>query len=162
MKCMMTLCAVALAAVAFADQPKGEGRQANGALLGIEPVMRLTQNPKMAERLGVTAEQVEKLKAVADNRAAMRDLQAKVRKGLERQSELMKAEKIDEAAILAAVDEVWEAKKAIARLQTQRVIGVRNVLSAEQVRKVLEAIREMRKNGRGKRSDGAKKESPAS
>ena len=149
MKCLMTVLVAALAFAAVAqDSAGGPAAKPSGRGPGpsIEPVVRLAQNPKMAEKLGITEEQAAKLKALEDNRAALKDLQAKVKAGTNRQAELLKAEKIDEAAVMAAIDEVWAAKKEVAKLQTKRVIAIRSILSADQIHKALEAMKAMRGN----------------
>lgn len=149
---VMMAAAMALAAVAQGtDKPVG-----GGAMLSVEPVVRMALNPKMTEKLGVTAEQVAKLKALGDNREAMKGLHEKAKKGMERQAELLKAEKIDETAVLAALDETWEARKEVAKLQTKRLVAVRSILTAEQITKAREAMKAMRSQG-GRPKAGAKK-----
>lgn len=166
MKCAMTVLAALLAFAAVAQEPEGAAkarprvatRPAVMAQPSMEPVVRMAQNKKMAEKLGITEEQIAKLKELADNRAAVKELNEKVRKGTERQAELLNAEKIDEKAVMALVEEVWDAKKEIAKLQTKRVIDVKSVLTPEQVRKVREALKAMRPpHSRGKRPEGEKK-----
>lgn len=161
MKHLMASLVAALAFAAVAQGPMGRGN-----MPPIEPVLRAAQNPKLAEKLGITAEQVARLKALADEKGSMKELQEKVRKGMERQAELLKAGTVDEAAVMAALDEVWEARKAIAKRQTQRLIAVRKVLSEEQIGKVREAMKAMRGErrqaprgeDRGRKRGGAKAE----
>ena len=159
MKCLMTVLAASLTFAALAQGPDGAAKGGSrGAGPSVEPIVQMVRNPKMVEKLGFTEEQVAKLKAIGDSREALKELQAKVRQGSERQAELLKAEKIDEAAVMAAVDEVWNAKREIAKIQTKRVIAVRSVLSPEQVRQALETFR----STRGKRgAKGAKAKKPA-
>ena len=162
MKCLMTVLAASLAFAAFAQEPDGAAKGGRrGAPPSLEPIVQMVRNPKMVEKIGFTEEQVAKLKAIGDSRAELKELQAKVRQGSQRQAELLKAEKIDEAAVMAAVDEVWDAKKEIAKIQTKRVIAVRTVLSPEQVRQALETFREMRGRRGAKGEKGAKAKKPA-
>ena len=144
MKCLMCVFAAAMAFAAVADgpaaAPKGVGQRQTPS---IEPIVQMVRNPKAVEKLGFSAEQVAKLKEIGNSREALKELQTKVRKGSERQVELLKAEKVDEAAVLAVVDEVWSAKKEIAKIQTKRLIAVRSVLSAEEIRRALEVFRLM-------------------
>ena len=126
----------------------------------IDPVVRAALNPKAAEKLGITEEQVAKLKALEDGKGEMKELQEKVRKGMERQAELMKAEKIDEAAVMASLDEVWAARKEIAKKQTARLISVKSILSDEQIRKAREVLKSMRSEGK-KAGKCRKAEKPA-
>lgn len=132
-----------------------------------DPLMRAVMNPQVAEKIGLSEEQKSKLAALKGNNSANRDLQAKVKAGMDRQVELLKAEKIDEAAVMKTIDEVFEARKEMAKAQTKRMIQVRSILTPEQVAKALEAIKEFRgqhraRNGakdRGPKGDAPKRES---
>lgn len=138
MKCLMTVFVALMAMSVLAQAPE---RRGPGSM---EPVLRAALNPKLAEKLGVTEEQAAKLKALADEKGNQRELNEKIRKGMERQAELLKAEKIDEAAVMAVLDEVWAARKEIAKRQTKRVIAVRSILTSEQVKQAVEAVKTMR------------------
>ena len=157
MKCLMCVFAAVMAFAAVAQGPaavpKAGGQRQTPS---IEPIVQMVRNPKAVEKLGFSAEQVAKLREIGNSREALKELQTKVRKGSERQVELLKAEKVDEAAVLAVVDEVWSAKKEIAKIQTKRVIAVRSVLSAEEIRRALEVFRSMREK-RGAKGRSAEK-----
>ena len=162
MKCLMTMLAAAVSLVALAQEPAAEGavrprsgRVATGGGQSIEPVLRAATNPKIVEKAAITAEQVAKLKSLADEKGALKTLHEKVRKGTERQVELLKAEKIDEAAVMAAIDETWDAKKEVAKYQTKRLIAVKSILSAEQIEKIRDALK-ARRDGhqKGPRAEG--------
>lgn len=151
MKTILTTLITALTFAAFAQEPAAKaapkphaGPRAMAMQGSIEPVVRAALNPKVAAKVGLTEEQTAKLKALATNRDANKALQEKVRKGMEKQAELLKAEKIDEAAVMAALDEVWDAKKEIAKLQTKRVIAVREILTPDQVKQVREELKSIR------------------
>ena len=162
MKCLMMLLAAAVSLVALAQEPAAEGaarprsgRVAMGGGQSVEPVLRAAMNPKIAAKAAITEEQIAKLKALAGEKDTLKTLHEKVRKGTERQVELLRAEKIDEAAVMAAIDEVWDAKKEVAKCQTKRLIAVKSVLSAEQIEKIRDALKAMR-DGRqnGPRAEG--------
>jgi len=154
MKLTVMMMVVAAMFAAVAQEPaKPAHRPGPGtgpAPMTVEPVVRMALNPKMAEKLGVTEEQTAKLKALADNREALKGLHEKARRGFERQAELLKAEKLDEAAVMAALDETWNARKEIARLQTKRIVDVRSILTAEQIAKAREAMKAQRGKPREK------------
>ena len=161
MKTILTTLITALTFAAFAQEPAAKaapkphtGPRAMAMQGSIEPVVRAALNPKVAAKVGLTEEQTAKLKALATNRDANKALQEKIRKGMEKQAELLKAEKIDEAAVMAALDEVWDAKKEIAKLQTKRVIAVREILTPDQVKQVREELKSIR--GERKRPQGPK------
>ena len=73
-----------------------------------------------------------------------------------KQLDLMKAEKIDEAAVMAAIDEVFELRKAMAKEQAKRLIAVKTVLTPEQVAKAHEEMKKMfeARGDRGPRREG--------
>lgn len=162
MKCLMTMLIAAVSLVVLAQEPAAEGamrpRGSRMAMAGgpsIEPVLRAAMNPKLAEKAAITEEQVAKLKALAGEKDTLKALHEKVRKGTERQVELLKAEKIDEAAVMAAIDEVWDAKKEVAKYQTKRLIAVKSILSTAQIEKIRDALKAMRGGRqRGPRAKG--------
>ncbi len=166
MKTVFVTLFAALTFAVFAQEPAEKagpkphaGPKAMHMQGAIEPVVRAALNPKVAEKLGLTEEQTARLKALAADRDANKALQSQIRKGMERQAELLNAEKIDEAAVMAALDEVWAAKKEIAKLQTKRVIAVREVLTPDQIKQALEEFKSIR--GERKRRHGEKGKNPA-
>ena len=157
MKSLVCALAAVVAVAAFAEGPKTR----KPWMESINPVVRVALNPKAAEKLGITEEQAAKLKTLEDDKGEMKELQEKVRKGMERQAELMKAEKIDEAAVMASLDEVWAARKEIAKKQTARLISVKSILTPEQVAKAREAIKSIGKGGCRKGRGEGKGKKPA-
>ena len=145
MKCMIAVCAAALAFATMAQDPTMR-RNPNPAG-AINPVVRAALNPKLAEKLGITEEQSAKLKALNAEKDGLKEINERIRKGMERQAELLKADKVDEAAVMAALDEVWEARKEVAKRQTKRIIAVKSILTPEQVAKAREAIKAIGKGG---------------
>lgn len=159
MKTIMTVAAVAMAAVAFAQEPAAKPANPGRDQMRRSPMaermmaargmadqtMRAVMNPKIAEKLGLTDEQKAKVKALVDGeRESLRALQEKAQQATKRQFELMRAEKVDEAAVLSAIDEVFAARKEIAKAQFKNQLAVRAVLSAEQLSKVGEAMKAIR------------------
>lgn len=160
MKCMIAVCAAALAFAAMAQDPTMR-RNPNPAG-AINPVVRAALNPKLAEKLGITEEQSAKLKALNAEKDGLKELNEKIRRGMERQAELLKADKVDEAAVMAALDEVWETRKEVAKRQTKRIIAVKSILTPEQVAKAREAIKSIGKGGcRKGRGEGREKKPAA-
>ena len=161
MKSLMMTVVAALACAAFAQGPEvgapREGGHRGGMGPGMmDPIVRAVSNPKAAERLGLTEEQQAKLKEVNKPSSASRDNQKKVREAIMKQLELMKADKIDEAAVMKAIDEVFELRKEMAKEQAKRVIAVKSILTPEQIEKAhkeMKRIFETRGN-RGPRRGG--------
>ena len=158
MKSLIAMAAAVLCCAAFAEGPGGgaprEGARHGGPERGMgaggmpDPIVRLVSNPRMAEKLGLTDEQKAKLKEARRPGAESRELQKKVREATMRQVELMKADKIDEAAVMAAIDEVFELRKKMAKDQAKRAIDVKSILTPEQIAIAHEEMKKMR-DGRG-------------
>ena len=153
MKSLVFALAAVVVSAAFADGPK-MSRQAPAEALN--PIIRAVQNPKIVAKLGLNEAQAAKLKALAKGQEEMRDLQEKVRKGMEWQAELLKSKKVDRAAVMSAFEEVWTARKEIAKRQMFRLIAVKSILTDEQVAKVREALQTMRNDPKGLKGGEAK------
>ncbi len=155
MTVVAALCCVALAEPA-ADAPRDGARRGGPGMRGggpfVDPILRVF-NPKIAEKLALTDEQKAKLKEANKVSESNRENQKKVREATTKQLELMKADKIDEAAVMAAIDEVFELRKQMAKDQAKRVIAVKSILTPEQIAKVHEDMKnpEMRGGDRGPR-----------
>lgn len=123
-------------------QMPGGMRQMNGAMQ--DPLIHMVMNPKVAEKIGLTDDQKAKLKEIQPKRGENKELNEKVQAGMKKQMELLQAEAIDEAAVMAAIDEVFEARKEMAKAQTKRLIAVRSILTPEQIKAAQEAMKELR------------------
>ena len=143
MKCLIAMAMAALTLAGVAQEP-APGKMHRGQVGGADPILRVALNPKVAEKIGLTADQQAKLKALAEDKGDMKGLQEKVRRGMNRQAELLAAEKIDETAVMAAMDEVFEARKEVAKRQMKRLIAVKSILTPEQVKAATEALKAMK------------------
>ena len=143
MKSLIVVAVAALSCVAFAEGPEG-GQRPEGPHRGFGP--RDGFGPMMGAKL-------KDLKSASESN---REAQKKVREATMKQVELMKAEKIDEAAVMAAIDEVFELRKAMAKDQAKRVIAVKSILTPEQVAKAHEEMKKMfeARGDRGPRREG--------
>ena len=170
MKSLIVVAVAALSCVSFADGgPEGGARSEGGRhgfgpreggmgpmMGGMDPIVRMVSNPAMADKIGLSDEQKAKLNELKGDREANRAAQEKVRAATMKQLDLMKADKIDEAAVMAAIDEVFELRKAMAKEQAKRVIAVKSVLTPEQVKKAHEEMKKMfeSRGDRGPRREG--------
>ena len=127
-----------------------------GPMMVSDPIVRMVSNPAMADKIGLSDEQKAKLKELKGDHEANREARNKVREATMKQLDLMKAEKINEAAVMAAIDEVFELRKAMAKEQAKRVIAVKSVLTPEQVKKAHEEMKKMfeSRGDRGPRRGG--------
>ena len=170
MKSLIIVAVAALSCVAFADGgPEGGARPEGGRrgfgpreggmgpmMGGMDPIVRMVSNPAVADKIGLSDEQKAKLNELKGDKEANRAAQEKVRAATMKQLDLMKAEKIDEAAVMAAIDEVFELRKAMAKEQAKRVIAVKSVLTPEQVKMAHEEMKKMfeARGDRGPRREG--------
>ena len=168
MKSLIVVAIAALSCVAFADGGSEGGARPEGGrrgpreggmgpmMGGMDPIVRMVSNPAVADKLGLSDEQKAKLKELKGNNEANREAQKKVREATMKQVELMKADKVDEAAVMAAIDEVFELRKAMAKEQAKRLIAVKTVLTPEQVAKAHEEMKKMfeARGDRGPRREG--------
>ena len=176
MKSLVMTVVAALCCVALAEGPEGgaprEGMRRGGmgmregGMGGMgpmtDPVVRAVSNPKAAEKYGLSEEQQAKLKEANKVSEAGRENQKKVREATMRQIELMKADKIDEGAVMKAIDEVFELRKEMAKAQARRVIAVKSILTPEQIAKVHEDVKrpDMRGDRGPRRVPGEKGRGP--
>lgn len=157
MKKLMFLATFALAGAVLAQAPRENGPRppmTGGAHMAVDPIVRMVSHPKAAEALGITAEQREKLDAcLMGGREQAAETQKKLRGAMDRQMKLLDADKVDEAAVMAAIDEVFDLRKEMAKAQTKRVIAVKSILTPEQIAKGREQLKQMR-GRRGGRPEG--------
>lgn len=159
---MKKLMAVAFAVLACAALAQGKEGSKEGPRRGAGDAVMAAMNPKVAEQLGVPEDVRARLKQIdAEARAEIKDLQSKTRAAMEKQAKLMKAPKIDEDAVMAVIDELFDLRKAMAKAQTKRVIAVKSQLSPEQLAKALEIVKAFREKKRDKGEKEAKAEKPA-
>lgn len=160
MKSIVAVAVVVLAGAVLAQGP-GMGRRPFGGPAGEAgpsadgPLVRLVSNAKVAEKIGLKAEQIASIKGIAkEQRQASKDLRARMRAAMQKQAELLRAEKVDEAAVMAAIDELFEVRKEMAKVQTRQVIRVKALLTPEQITAAMEELnrnRQERKMRRAKR-----------
>ena len=153
MKKLMMIAVAALCCVALADGPERGAHRPGGPgphggmggmrphEMGFDPIVFAVQRPRIAEKLGLSEEQKAKIKGVTDRAKGGREAMQKVREATKRQFDLMKAEKVDEAAVMKAIDEVFELRKEMAKEQVQRVIEIRAILTPEQIAKAREEMK---------------------
>ena len=129
------------------------------AALPSDPAVMAVLNPRVAKKIGLTEEVQAKIKAeVAKSREANKALQEKTRAAMQRQAELMKAATIDEGAVMGAIDELFELRKEMAKVQTRSVIAVKALLTPEQLQQALEGMKEMREARRGRMNGEGQKD----
>jgi Spy/CpxP family protein refolding chaperone len=158
MKSLMLAVAAMLACAAFAAdegaaQAEGGPRRGRGPLggpmagammegaLAAGPILQLATDPATAEKIGLSEAQITKIKALSEAQKASRESGKKMREAVQKQTQLMQADKIDESAVMAAIDEVFELRKAMAKEQTKQVIAMKSILTPEQISKAKEEMK---------------------
>lgn len=169
MKTLLTLASVALATTTFAAGPNGGPgnpggpgmRGPHGAFEGPrDPIVQMVTRPEFAEKIGLTDEQKAKIKEVAaGSRESQKELRKQLRDAMEKQTDLLEAEKVDEAAVMAEIDKAFEVRKQMAKAQTKRIIAIKSILTPEQIAKALELSKAPPK-GEGPKCEGPKCEGP--
>lgn len=160
MKSLTIMVATALCCAAFAYgaegmTPRDGGRRGGIGMRGGDkpmmgnPILRAVSDPKAVEKLGLSEDQLAKLKEIKNVGKTDREKQRKVREAAMKQLELMKADKIDETAVMAAIDEVFQLRKEMAKAQAKRVIAVKSILTPEQIAKIHETMKDMPEAGDG-------------
>ena len=120
------------------EGPRGPGRgvfgmQEGGSLGFLVPLL---QKPETAAKIGLPEEKAQALAAsFAEIDAQLKAANGKLPAAFKRQADVLEAEPVDEAAVLAAVNEVWDLRREVALLQTRKVVAIRTALSAEQIEK---------------------------
>ena len=151
MKKLMMIAVAALCCVVLADGPERGERRPGGPRggmggmrhheMGMDPIVFAVSRPQVVEKLGLTDEQKEKLKAVTDRAKDGREGMKKVREAIMKQFDLMNADKVEEAAVMKAIDEVFELRKQMAKDQVRRVIEIKAILTPEQIAKAREEMK---------------------
>jgi Spy/CpxP family protein refolding chaperone len=123
-------------------------------------------DPKIAEELLLSSEQVEALKKMRmDVQTEMITLNADRDKAALKQAELMSAEQPDLEAVLKAVEEVGTLQTKIAKLRVKTLLEAKKVLTPEQLQKAKEMfserMRERREQMMQQRGDRRRSERPA-
>ena len=91
------------------------------------------RNQEMVEKLALTPEQIEQLEAFDDTfQVRQRELRDQTRKSREEMQDLLAAEEFPEAKAAAQAKIIADGAGARASLQTDRLIAIRGILTAEQ------------------------------
>ena len=157
MKLTMTLAATIVACACLAQGPApreggGRGFMRNGGGMMFNPIVGLAMNPRVADKLDLTGEQKGKIKALREERKGDAEKFGELRKLEEKQAELMKADNVDEAAVMATIDEIFELRKAMAKDQAKLAIAVTAILTPEQIAKGREELKKFGENRRQRRN----------
>jgi Spy/CpxP family protein refolding chaperone len=111
------------------------------------------RHPRMAEELGLSAEQRQVIdEQLAALEEAHIELRAKMEKAALKQARLMTEKELDEAALMAAVEETGRIHTEMAKLRIRHLLFMQQTLTPEQVEKARSIIRERMKRHHQERS----------
>jgi Spy/CpxP family protein refolding chaperone len=95
------------------------------------------RNAEMAKKIGISDEQAKKLDAIfQQNRLALVDADANLRKEEIKLQPLVDADNPDEAAVIAQIDRVAQARAELEKTNARLLLGIRKQLTAEQWQKL--------------------------
>jgi len=139
-----------------------------GGEIGDEGMIeRLLKKSELTTQIGLTDEQIAALKkAVDDLKKQQKDLRVEQEKAGLEQARLMLETNVNEQAVMAAVEKAGKASTDLAKLRVKQLLLLRNTLTAEQIDKVKELMRqrvqkmqeERQKGDRGPRGQDMNKE----
>ena len=115
--------------------PDMRGGPAMAALRG--PEGRWWGNPELAQKLGITADQIKKMDDILQqHRLRLVDLHANVQKAELLLEPLVSADQPDETKILAQIDKVAQARAELEKANARMLLEIRRVLTPEQWQKL--------------------------
>jgi len=132
----------------------GRGREFGGEMKGPRMgekgpggmIERLLDNPELMEKAGISKEQLTAIKNAMDEiEIKMIDLRAEMEKAGIAQAQLMSQEKIDEDAIMKAVEKTGEIRTKMAKLHIQSMLTIKKSITPEQMAKIKELLSQRRK-----------------
>ncbi len=98
---------------------------------------RWWNNPEMARKLGLSADQQKKMDDIfQQDRLRLIDLNASLQKEETIMEPLMEADQPDEGKILAQIDRVAQARAELEKADARMLLGIRRTLTADQWKKL--------------------------
>jgi Spy/CpxP family protein refolding chaperone len=101
------------------------------------PEGRWWVNPKVVEKIGLTADQQKQIDALFQkNRPKLIDAMASVEKAEAAMEPLIEADQPDEAKVLSQIDRVAQARSELEKANARMLLDFRRVLTVEQWKKL--------------------------
>lgn len=147
------------------DRPDGRPEQREGKRMMGGPgqqdgaakhmLMRMLDNPDKAREFGISPEQAKALKAsFHEMEKKMVSLRADVETAELDVRELMEQDDPDEAALMAAIEKVGQARTAVQKTLAQQRLAVGKIVSPETMKKVRERVQERMRQSKGAEDRG--------
>ena len=97
------------------------------------PRGRWWNNPELAQKLGLSADQQKRMEAVFQQaRPGLMDLSGTVRKEEQSMEPLLAADQPDESKILSQIDRVAQARAELEKANARMLLGLRRILTVDQ------------------------------
>jgi Spy/CpxP family protein refolding chaperone len=123
---------------------QGLSDMSRGVGFRLGPPGRWWNNPQLASKLALTAEQQKKMDDIfQQSRLSLIDLVAAVQKQELIMQPLLDADQPDEAKIIAQIDRVAQARADLEKSNARMLLGLRRVLTPDQWKKLQDARRAM-------------------
>ncbi len=125
---------------------------------------RIINNEKLRKELGITDDQIERLKKSKEELNDQRqELIEKMKETRQKQMELMKADNLDKKAIMTAINQSGKIRTQLEKLRVKELFRVQDILTDDQMSKVKERIQRHMRERRKKREmrrpkDGKRKQ----
>ena len=114
---------------------------AEGGRFGL--LVPLLRQPDTAAKIGLSEEKAAELaQTFAEIQEQLRAARDKMPEAMKHQTEALEAAEIDEEAVLAAAGEVWDLRREVALLQTRQIVAIRKTLTADQLAKAEQLLRQ--------------------
>jgi Spy/CpxP family protein refolding chaperone len=95
------------------------------------------RNPEMVKKIGLTDDQVKKMDDIfQQNRLTLVDIEANLRKEEIKLQPLVDADSPDEAAVVAQIDRIAQARAELEKTNARFLLGIRKQLTPEQWQKL--------------------------
>ena len=95
------------------------------------------KNPELAQKLGLTDDQVSKMEKIfQDHRLKLIDLHASLEKQEVLLGPMIEADHPDEDRVLSQIDQVAQARAELEKANARILLGIRNVLTPDQWKKL--------------------------
>ena len=118
-------------------------------------LLRVLENPQVAERLQLTEAQRDALgKVFKEFDAELETIRPKLEEALKVQAGLLGEINLDRDKLMAAVEDAWKLRTEIAKIQTRKLLALRSQLTADQINRAREMMNERMEMFRQRRGAG--------
>ena len=122
-------------------------------------IERIINNPDLVEKAGITDEQIKILtSAISEMKKERVKIQAELELASLDQADKLAQDTVDEKAIMKAIEKTGELQTQLAKLAVKQMLLVKKTLTPDQIKKIKELAREMRRNRMNEAQDNKKQD----